>query len=131
MTSFQTAVSPSQRAGARFIGLVRRTLQKALLEEAKRHNLTQAEVARRIGIDRSIVNRELRGVENLTIRRVGELVWAMNRVPEFRALERVLSAGSNQTSVVSSPAASVNLAQTAANSNAVNFAPQQQGAVNG
>lgn len=83
MPSFQIAVSPKRRAAVRFISDVRRALQRALIEAANSSGLTQAEIARRLEIDRSVVNRELRGAENLSLGRVAELAWAMGCKPYF------------------------------------------------
>jgi transcriptional regulator with XRE-family HTH domain len=124
MTSLQIFLSPSRRTATRFIGAVRRALQKALVEEAKKSGLTQAEVARRIGVNRSIINRELRGVENLSLGRVAELAWAMGRTPSFELRERIAASGSNEPahdrsgapfenfSVQSSEAANINSSMT-------------------
>lgn len=95
MTSFQTAVTPSRRAGNRFISAVRRALQKAFAEEASKRGLTQAELARRLGVNRSVVTRELRGVENLTLRSVAELAFGMGRRAELTLAEPVIKVGDN------------------------------------
>jgi len=95
MSSFQTAVTPSRRAGNRFISAVRRTLQKAFAEEASKRGLTQAEIARRLGVNRSVITRELRGVENLTLRSVAELAHGMGRRAELVLTEPSLQVGAN------------------------------------
>jgi hypothetical protein len=87
MTSFQIALSPNRRAAARFIGQVRRSLQKAYVEEQKKNGLSQSEIARMIKVHRSVINRELKGLKDMTIGRVGELSWAMGRRPLFTAEE--------------------------------------------
>jgi len=79
MTSFQTGLSEHRRAGTRFINDIRRGLQKAYAEENDANGLNQSEIGRRLGIHRSVVHRELKGVENITLRRAGELAWAMGR----------------------------------------------------
>jgi hypothetical protein len=95
MQSFQTRVTPNRRAGNRFIASVRRALQRAFDDEASKQGLTQAEVARRRGVNRSVVTRELRGVENLTLRSVAELAWAMGRRAELVLAEPVQQPGQN------------------------------------
>jgi predicted XRE-type DNA-binding protein len=62
---------------------VRRAFQKALAEEARASGLTQSEIARRLGVHRSVINRELRGTKDITLGRVGELAWAMGREISF------------------------------------------------
>jgi transcriptional regulator with XRE-family HTH domain len=58
-------------------------VQKAFAEEKAARNLTQAEIARALGVDRSVINRQLMGTENLTVRRIGELAWALGRDLNF------------------------------------------------
>lgn len=97
MPSFQISISPSRRAAGRFIGLVRRALQRALVEEQRKSGLTQAEVARRIGVHRSVINRELQGRKDLTMGRVAELAWAMGRKPIFTLDAVTVGVGQNIT----------------------------------
>ena len=79
MSSFQISVTPRRRAVGRFVAGVRRALNKALAEEHNKRGLTQAELARAIETSRSVVNRQLRGTDNLSLSRVGELAWALGR----------------------------------------------------
>jgi transcriptional regulator with XRE-family HTH domain len=83
MTSFQLSITPKQRGAGRFIAKVRRALQKALAEEKAARGLTQSEIARVLGVHRSVINRQLSGFENLTLGRVGELAHALGREPEL------------------------------------------------
>lgn len=95
MTSFQITVSPSRRAAARFIAHVRRELQKALVTAASRSGISQSDVARTIGVHRSVINRELRGQKDISLGRVAELAQALGYKPIFKLEEVVLPAGSN------------------------------------
>jgi transcriptional regulator with XRE-family HTH domain len=95
MTSFQISVSPSRRAAGRYITRVRRALQKALAEERKKTGLTQSEIARKIGVHRTVISREIRGQKDITVGRIGELAWAMGRKPVFELPEIILPTGSN------------------------------------
>ncbi len=79
MPSFQIALSKTERAGGRFVLAVRRALQRALIEENKKHGITQSDIAREIGVHRSVVNRELKGEKDITLGRVGEIARALNR----------------------------------------------------
>ena len=83
MTSFQITLSPSRRAAARFIGQVRRALQQAYVEEQTRTGLSQSDIARELKVHRSVINRELKGLKDMTIGRVAELSCAMKRKPVF------------------------------------------------
>src|SRR5438045_649384 len=81
--SFQISLTPTSRAAGRFVMQVRRALQKALAEEAARRGLTQSDLARAIGVHRSIISRELNGTKDLTLGRVGELARALGRRAKF------------------------------------------------
>ena len=108
MSLFQTGVGPSRRAGNRFISAVRRALQTAFAEEAKKNGLSQAELARRRGVNRSVVTRELRGVENMTLRSVAEAAWAMGRVAKLEIVAPAQPHGQNF--IVAAPGSSVSSA---------------------
>jgi transcriptional regulator with XRE-family HTH domain len=95
MPSFQISITPSRRVAARFVTGVRRKLLKALEEENRRRGLKQTDIARAIGVHRSVINRELRGKKDLTLGRLGELAWAMGRIPLFELPEQTNQAGSN------------------------------------
>jgi transcriptional regulator with XRE-family HTH domain len=88
MTSFQITLTPSKRAAGRFVNSVRRGLQRIFAEEQAKRGLTQAQIAREIGVNRSVIHRELMGQKDITLGRVGELASAMGRkaVIEFREM---------------------------------------------
>jgi transcriptional regulator with XRE-family HTH domain len=95
MPSFQISISPSRRAAGRFVGFVRRALQRALVEEQEKGGLSQSEIARRIGVHRSVISRELQGRKDITLSRVAELSWAMGRRPIFALEPIVVREGTN------------------------------------
>ena len=95
MTSFQFAPTPRKRKVARFIRRVRRELQKAFIEEKTARGLTQAELARTLGINRSLVCRQLAGSANLTLRTIGDYAWALDRDPNFSLDRSAPPVGSN------------------------------------
>jgi hypothetical protein len=95
MPSFRISVTPSRRAAARYVTKVRRALQKAYAEEKRDNGLTQTAIAKAIDVHRSVINRELRGQKDITIGRVGELAWAMGRIPSFDLLQISPRMGSN------------------------------------
>ena len=94
MMSFQISITPKRRAATEFINNVRRMLQRTLVDSG----MTQAEIARALGVDRSVVNRELRGHNNLTLGRVAELAWAMKHKAQFDLHPIALPKGSNVAS---------------------------------
>jgi len=95
MPSFQIAINPNRRAAARFILYVRRALQKALVEEQKISGITQSDIARKIGIHRSVISRELNGREDITLGRIAELAWALGREISFSLPKTATIQGDN------------------------------------
>ncbi|WP_393958862.1 helix-turn-helix domain-containing protein [Methylorubrum sp. POS3] len=112
--SFRITLSPSKRAAGRFIESVRRSLQKALSEEGAKRGLTQADIARTIGVDRSVIHRELRGHKDITLGRVAELAAAMGRKPQLSLPELATPNGNASRDIT--PSTSIS---TPANSNKV------------
>lgn len=78
MASFQITIPANRRAAARFVGEVHRSILQAFSQKSE-EGLTQSEIARMLGVHRSVINRELRGGKDMTIGRVGELAWAMGK----------------------------------------------------
>jgi plasmid maintenance system antidote protein VapI len=95
MTSFRITISPTRRAAARFVTHVRRSLQQALVEENRRHGLTQSDIARELDVHRSVINRELRGEKDITLGRVAEIAFALGRKPVFALPQRQQREGVN------------------------------------
>jgi len=65
------------------------------VEEEKKRGLKQTDIARAIGVHRSVINRELKGRKDITLGRVAELAWAMGRVPIFDLPIEQANVGSN------------------------------------
>ena len=95
MTSLQISISPSKRAAGRFVSRVRRAIQKAMAEENDKRGLTQSDVARALGVHRSVISREINGFADLTLSRAAELAWALGRKPSFDLLEPVAIQNTN------------------------------------
>jgi transcriptional regulator with XRE-family HTH domain len=72
--SFELPLAPRTRAGSRLIARVRKQLTLAALEAGA----SQQSVADKMEVNRSVINRLLRGTANLTLRTVGELAWALD-----------------------------------------------------
>jgi hypothetical protein len=92
MPSFQITLSPKRRAATRFIGQVRRQLQRALAEEKATHGATQSGVARKLDVHRSVISRELRGQKDIGLGRVAEFAWALGLEPHLE-LKRAAQPG--------------------------------------
>jgi hypothetical protein len=120
MPSFQIAISPNRRAAARFVSQVRRALQKALVEEQRMRGLSQSDIARAIGVNRSVINRELKGFKDITLGRVAELAWALGRKPSFNLDVSLTAIGQNSVPVT--PATRV-VTSTASTSGTLRITP--------
>jgi hypothetical protein len=116
MPSLQITITPNRRAAARFVGNVRRALQKAFVEEQKKHGLTQSIIARLLNVHRSVINRELKGLKDMTLGRVAELAWAMGRRPVFllEGIETNVSANFPVTTAIQRVPPPVTLVNTTA-----------------
>ena len=97
MTSYVFDIGEKARKVSRFIGTVRSELQYALSKEkAARKKFTQQDIATLLGVNRSVINRQLIGTENMTLRRVAELAWALGWDIEFRLRKNnTVSLGNN------------------------------------
>jgi hypothetical protein len=83
MPSYQISLTPTKRAAGRLIALVRREIQKALAEEHAEHGTTQASIAAALDVNRSVIHRQVMGLENMTIGRVGEIANVLGREVQF------------------------------------------------
>ena len=73
--SYQMRISPRDRQSGRFIHRVHKEIQSNFLKSG----MTQQQLATKLGVNRSIVNRQLVGTGNLTLRSISDLAWAMGR----------------------------------------------------
>lgn len=96
MTSFQFDIGSRARNAGRFIGRVRNELLKALSERKKDGKLSQQELAKKLEVHRSLINRQLSGEANLTLRSLADLAWAMDMEISFELKKAVVEAGQNQ-----------------------------------
>jgi hypothetical protein len=95
VTSYRFSIDPKERKVGRFLGKVRRELQRAFEEEKSDRRLTQAEIGRLLHVDRSVINRQLMGTENMTLRRVAEFAWVLGRDLHFSLKKPVAPIGTN------------------------------------
>lgn len=72
--SYRLKIDPKSRKSARFISLLQKKIQEALVASG----MTQQEVAEKLGVDRSVVNRRLKGRANLTARSIAEFAYAFD-----------------------------------------------------
>jgi transcriptional regulator with XRE-family HTH domain len=95
MSSFQFAPSPRKRVTGRFLTRVHRELQKAYMEEKDARGITQAKLARKLGVHRAVVCRQLAGTANLNLRTLADYAWALDRDINFSMPKRAAATGTN------------------------------------
>jgi transcriptional regulator with XRE-family HTH domain len=74
---FEFDLNEKDRASGRFIGAVRKSLLAAAVSEKKNSKVTQQTIAKKLGVNRSVINRMLKGETNLTLRSLAEIAWAL------------------------------------------------------
>jgi transcriptional regulator with XRE-family HTH domain len=96
VTSFHFDIGERARHAGRFIGRVRGELLRALAEKKAKAGLPQQVLAEKIGVERSLINRQLAGESNLTLRSLADLAWAMDMEISFELKKPVAKAGQNR-----------------------------------
>lgn len=92
MKSLRLGLTPHRRVATRFIGSVRRKLQKALADNPE---MTQSQIAEALGIDRSVITRQLRGTADLSVGRVAEIACVLGYEPDFNLVRIKATPGQN------------------------------------
>ncbi|MFO1113036.1 MAG: hypothetical protein U1E38_01200 [Rhodospirillales bacterium] len=83
MPSYLYDIGERSRVVVRFIAHVRSELRNAFVQEQTKRNLKQQAIAEKLGVNRSVISRQLTGRDNMTVRSVAELAWAMGWTPNF------------------------------------------------
>lgn len=73
--SYKMKISPKSRKSARIISM----FQKIIQDEYSKSGLTQQEIADKLDVDKSVINRRLKGSANLTVRSIAELSFVFNK----------------------------------------------------
>jgi hypothetical protein len=85
MTSYELEIDEKSRVGSMFMARVVNEIRRAASIEKASRKITQQAIAEKIGTSRSVINREMQGLENLGARRIAELLWALGWEPYFEA----------------------------------------------
>lgn len=75
MMSYRLKVDPKSRKAAKFISQLQKKIQSELIESG----MSQQQVAEILGVDRSVINRRLKGSANLTARSIAEFAYVFNK----------------------------------------------------
>jgi len=71
-------VKPHRRAAAKFVAEIHREIQKAYDEQAA-YGVNQSKIADAIGVNRSVISKQMRGTADISSARIAELAWALGR----------------------------------------------------
>src|SRR6266404_3402287 len=93
MNSFELEIDEKSQVGSEFMARVVNEIRRAVASEKASRKLTQQAIADKIGTSRAVINRQIQGLENLSARRIGEILWAIGWEPYFEA--RKIPAGEN------------------------------------
>ena len=101
MTYFHFDIGERARHAGRFIGRVRGELLRALSERKSEIGFSQQGLAQKLDTERSLINRQLSGESNLTLRSLADLAWAMDMEISFELKKPHPKAGQNQPMMTS------------------------------
>ena len=78
--SYQLRIDKRSLKVAKFISRIQSAIQASLGESG----MTQQEVAEKLGVDRSVVNRRLKGKANLTARSIADFAYVLDKDIDFK-----------------------------------------------
>lgn len=91
--SFQITLPLTKRVAGRYVGDVRRALQQAF---ARRPDVSQADIARELDVNRSVITRQLRGSADMSVARVAEIAAVLGFEPRFSLQPLEMDIGQNE-----------------------------------
>jgi ribosome-binding protein aMBF1 (putative translation factor) len=101
VTSFQFDIGDRARTAGRLLGKVRSELLRALAEQKAETPFTQQELAQKLEMQRSLINKQLAGESNLTLRALADFAWAMDLEINFELKKQTQEVGQNETAKTS------------------------------
>jgi transcriptional regulator with XRE-family HTH domain len=104
VTSFRFDIGGRSRFAGRLLGRVRSELLRALADRKKESGLSQQKLAQKLDVHRSLINRQLSGEANLTLRSLADIAWALDMEIVFEIRKPEAGVGQNyisETSTVS------------------------------
>jgi hypothetical protein len=79
LPSFRTKINNRRRTFLALVSTIERQLREAYDRKHRNGTITQAELAAKLGVNRSVVNRRLTGRTNMTIETLADMVWALDQ----------------------------------------------------
>jgi hypothetical protein len=129
MRSFRTEkVSPRRAAFLALAGDVESQLRDAYDERHRAHGVTQASIAKVLGVNRSAINHRLRGLTNMTIETLADMIWALGYAIKIVIYDPRKTSENHALGDLDVPAAAKQvsaLPATSSNSYAVRLAPNK------
>ncbi|MGQ3047809.1 MAG: helix-turn-helix transcriptional regulator [Niveispirillum sp.] len=93
--SFKSRIDKRRQTYIRLLSEIAHALNQALDEEHVRRGLTQADIARTLGKEKSFVSRKLSGDTNMTLETLADLAYALDRPVHVSLPSREPVAGTN------------------------------------
>lgn len=81
--SFKFDISDKDRASARFIGNVHRSLAAEIARAGREDGLTQKQISDKLETNKSKISRLISGRTNITLRTIAEICWAIGLEPKM------------------------------------------------
>lgn len=86
--SFLFDIGGRRRKAVRLFALIHDELWNAFEQEAESRNLSQRQIAEKLGSNPSVINRLFSEKTNLTLRSIADLAWAMDYGFEFKLVKQ-------------------------------------------
>lgn len=99
--SFRSKIDKRRQTYVRLLGEIAHALNKALEEEHAQRGLTQADIARMLGKQKSFVSRKLSGDTNMTLETLADLAYALDRPVRVSLPSRRPEHGRNYSNYIS------------------------------
>lgn len=122
--SYRLKIDPKSRKAAKFISQLQKKIQTELIASG----MTQQQVADVLGVDRSVVNRRLKGGANLTARTIAEFAYVFDKEVSIDFVSPGQPDRANGQIVTSNV---VNLQEYSPSSSTVSVAPLSQPKIEG
>ena len=84
MRSYRPRTDPRRKKFVDLIGLVHLEIDNAVAGwRVENQGASRAELARRLGLNKSVLTRRLKGTSNMTLKTIADLAWVLGRNIEF------------------------------------------------
>lgn len=103
MRSFRIPKDDRRRIYLSLVDSVEGRLRELFAKRHEETGLTQAALADKLDVDRSVITRRLKGAENMTLKTVADLVWAMGGCVEVEIFCPLEKPGRNDLVRVADP----------------------------